>query len=103
MNDQFETMAIKSVFKEHAYRIAISATKSMTGYTMGAAGAVSALAGLVAVHDGLLLPNVTFRNPDPAIQLNIIKGEAQKQPVKVAAVHAMGFGGHNACLILGAP
>ncbi len=101
--DISEANAIRAAYGEHASRIPVGATKSMTGYTMGAAGAVSALAGLVAVHDGLLLPHVTFRNPDPAIQLNIIKGEAQKQPVKVAAVHAMGFGGHNACLILGAP
>lgn len=101
--DISEAAAIRDVYGAHADNLPVGATKSMVGYTLAASGAISAVAGVLAVNEGLLIPNVTYKTPDPACNINVLGKEARQQTVKYAAVHAMGFGGHNSCMILGAP
>lgn len=100
LNDMVETKAIKAVFGEHAYRVPISATKSMVGHTLGAAGAISALAAVLAIHNGLVPPTINLETPDPECDLDYVPGVARHQPVRAAMVNAFGFGGQNAVLIV---
>lgn len=100
LNDVVETKAIKAVFGEHAYRIPVSATKSMVGHLLGAAGAISALAVVLAMRDGIVPPTINLENPDPECDLDYVPQVAQKQPVQAAMVNAFGFGGQNAVLII---
>jgi 3-oxoacyl-[acyl-carrier-protein] synthase II len=103
-SDVSEARAIHAALGEHAARIPVGATKSLVGYTFGAAGAFSALAAVLAVSEGHLSPITSFRNPDPDCALNIIKGEARVgAPVKYALANAMGFGGANSAILFGAP
>jgi len=102
LGDIAETKAILSLFGEHAYKLNISATKSMTGHLLGAAGAVEAIATVMAVVNDIVPPTINFRNPDPAIDqnLNLTLNKAQHRPVKVALSNTFGFGGHNASILI---
>jgi 3-oxoacyl-[acyl-carrier-protein] synthase II len=100
-NDRAETNAIKQVFGAHAYRLAVSSTKSVLGHLFGAAGAVEAMMCVRALHEGVLPPTINYRNPDPECDLDYVPNEARKAQVDVALSNAMGLGGHNACVLLG--
>jgi 3-oxoacyl-[acyl-carrier-protein] synthase II len=97
-NDKFETLAIKRVFGDHARRLAVSSTKSMTGHLLGAAGGVEAIATVLALHHGLLPPTINYDIPDPECDLDYVPNQARKQDVEVALSNAFGFGGTNATL-----
>ena len=97
-NDKFETLAIKRVFGEHARRLAVSSTKSMTGHLLGAAGGVEAIATVLALHHGVLPPTINYETPDPDCDLDYVPNQARKQDVEVALSNAFGFGGTNATL-----
>ncbi len=98
-NDREETRAIKSVFGEHAYRLAVSSTKSMTGHLLGAAGGIEAIASVLAIRDGCLPPTINHETPDPDCDLDYVPNAARAVDLKVALSNSMGFGGHNASLI----
>jgi 3-oxoacyl-[acyl-carrier-protein] synthase II len=98
-NDRTETQAIKSCFGDHAYRLAISSTKSMTGHTLGAAGAVEAVISVMAIQTGIIPPTINLHHPDSDCDLDYVPNEARHSTVNVAMSNSMGFGGHNACLI----
>jgi 3-oxoacyl-[acyl-carrier-protein] synthase II len=98
-NDSNETKAIKTCFGDHAYRVAISSTKSMTGHTLGAAGAVEAVISIQAILKGIIPPTINLHNSDPECDLDYIPNEARHAKVNVAMSNSMGFGGHNTCLI----
>jgi beta-ketoacyl-acyl-carrier-protein synthase II len=99
--DLAETKAIKAVFGPHAYDLAVSSTKSVTGHLFGAAGAVEAMMCVRALHEGVLPPTINYREPDPACDLDYVPNEARRVQVDVALSNAMGLGGHNACVLLG--
>ena len=99
--DSAETRAIKQVFGDHAYRLAVSSTKSMMGHTFGAAGAIEAILSALAIHDGVLPPTINYREPDPECDLDYVPNEARHAQVDVALSNAMGLGGHNGCVLLG--
>jgi len=98
-NDSTETQAIKTCFGEHASKLAISSTKSMTGHTLGAAGAVEAVISVMAIQTGILPPTINLHHPDPACDLDYVPNEARRAAVNVAMSNSMGFGGHNTCLL----
>jgi 3-oxoacyl-[acyl-carrier-protein] synthase II len=97
-NDKFETAAIKRAFGEHARRLAVSSTKSMTGHLLGAAGGVEAIATTLAIHHGLLPPTINYETPDPDCDLDYVPNQARKLDVEYALSNAFGFGGTNATL-----
>ena len=97
-NDRFETLAIKRVFGDHARKLAVSSTKSMTGHLLGAAGGVEAIATVLALHHGVLPPTINYETPDPECDLDYIPNQSRKQDVEVALSNAFGFGGTNATL-----
>ncbi|MBI4246924.1 MAG: beta-ketoacyl-ACP synthase II [Candidatus Rokubacteria bacterium] len=97
-NDKFETLAIKRVFGDHARRLAVSSTKSMTGHLLGAAGGVEAIATVLALCHGMLPPTINYERPDPDCDLDYVPNQARKQDVEVALSNAFGFGGTNATL-----
>ncbi len=99
--DLAETKAIKDVFGDHAYALAVSSTKSVLGHLFGAAGAVEAMMCVLAVHEGVLPPTINYRTPDPECDLDYVPNEARHVQVDVALSNAMGLGGHNACVLLG--
>ncbi|MBA2641944.1 MAG: beta-ketoacyl-ACP synthase II [Actinobacteria bacterium] len=99
--DLAETKAIKEVFGEHAYRLAVSSTKSVFGHLFGAAGAVEAMMCVLALHEGVLPPTINYRTPDPECDLDYVPNEARRVQVDVALSNAMGLGGHNACVLVG--
>jgi 3-oxoacyl-[acyl-carrier-protein] synthase II len=101
LGDAAETKAIKDVFGAHAYDLAVSSTKSMTGHTFGAAGAIEAIMCVLALHEGKLPPTINYRNPDPDCDLDYVPNEARDAQVDVALSNAMGLGGHNGCVLLG--
>jgi 3-oxoacyl-[acyl-carrier-protein] synthase II len=101
LGDAAETKAIKDVFGEHAYRLAVSSTKSMMGHTFGAAGAIEAMMCVLAVHEGVLPPTINYAHPDPECDLDYVPNEARRAEVDVALSNAMGLGGHNGCVLLG--
>jgi len=102
IGDIAESKAIVSLFGEDAYRLNISSTKSMTGHLLGAAGAVEAIAGIMAVKEDIIPPTINFKTPDPDIdqKLNLTLHKAQKKTVRVAISNTFGFGGHNASLVI---
>lgn len=97
--DISESEAIKSVFGERAYKIAISSTKSMTGHLLGAAGAVEAIATVLAIHNQTAPPTINYEVPDPACDLDYVPNVARPMPINAAMSNGFGFGGHNATLI----
>jgi 3-oxoacyl-[acyl-carrier-protein] synthase II len=103
LNDAVETKAIKAVFGEHAYRLAISATKSMVGHLLGSAGAVAAVAACLTLRDGIIPPTINLDNPDPECDLDYVPRVARRQSVQTVMVNGFGFGGQNAVVILRKP
>jgi 3-oxoacyl-[acyl-carrier-protein] synthase II len=101
LGDLAETKAIKEVFGDHAYKLAVSSTKSMTGHCFGAAGAVEAMMCVLAIHEGVIPPTINYETPDPDCDLDYVPNEARRVQVEVALSNAMGLGGHNACVLLG--
>jgi 3-oxoacyl-[acyl-carrier-protein] synthase II len=99
LGDVAETKAIKGVFGEHAYAMSLSSTKSMTGHLLGAAGAVEAVASILAIRHDLVPPTINFEHPDPECDLDYTFNEARERPVNVALSNAFGFGGHNTCVV----
>ena len=101
LGDIAESKAVIDVFGEHAYNININSTKSMTGHLLGAAGAIEAVASILAIKHGIVPPTINFETPDEKIdqRLNFTFNQAQKRDVKVAMSNTFGFGGHNACLL----
>ncbi|MGH7353478.1 MAG: beta-ketoacyl-ACP synthase II [Candidatus Rokuibacteriota bacterium] len=97
-NDRFETLAIKRVFGDHARRLAVSSTKSMTGHLLGAAGGIEAIATILALQNGVLPPTINYESPDPDCDLDYVPNQARKQDVDLALSNAFGFGGTNATL-----
>ncbi len=100
LNDKFETLAIKNVFGEHAYKLAISSTKSMTGHLLGAAGAVEFIVSLLATFKNEIPPTINYDNADPECDLNYVPNKAINRTVNIALSNSMGFGGHNASVIV---
>ncbi|OGN82755.1 MAG: beta-ketoacyl-[acyl-carrier-protein] synthase II [Chloroflexi bacterium RIFCSPLOWO2_12_FULL_71_12] len=100
-NDGSETRALKTVFGDHAYRMAVSSTKSMTGHTLGAAGAIEAIFCVLAMRDGVLPPTINQEVPDPDCDLDYVPNAARRGQVDHALSNSMGFGGHNVALVLG--
>jgi 3-oxoacyl-[acyl-carrier-protein] synthase II len=98
-NDLYETMAIKSVFGEHARQLMISSTKSMTGHLLGAAGGVEAAYSLLAMSRGVVPPTINYTEPDPECDLDYVPNEARQAEVKIALSNSLGFGGTNATLL----
>lgn len=98
-NDEFETEAIKNVFKEYAYKLNVSSTKSMTSHLLGAAGGIEAIACIMAIVDGIVPPTINYETPDPKCDLNYVPNEAKKTDVRYALSNSLGFGGHNAAVI----
>jgi 3-oxoacyl-[acyl-carrier-protein] synthase II len=99
LNDLTETLAIKTVFGEHARRVSISSTKSMTGHLLGAAGSTEAIFALLAIRDGIIPPTINYDVPDPECDLDYVPNRARHQSLNVTMSNAFGFGGTNATLI----
>ncbi|SHI81296.1 3-oxoacyl-[acyl-carrier-protein] synthase II [Geosporobacter subterraneus DSM 17957] len=99
-NDKFETLAIKSVFGQHAYELAVSSTKSMTGHLLGAAGGIEAIACIMAITKSIVPPTINLENPDPECDLDYVANKAKQKEVSVALSNSLGFGGHNATIVL---
>ncbi|MGM9988294.1 MAG: beta-ketoacyl-ACP synthase II [Bacillaceae bacterium] len=100
LNDKFETAAIKEVFGEHAFQVMISSTKSMTGHLLGAAGGVEAIFTALAVQNDIVPPTINYTTPDPECDLDYVPNEARQKTVRVAISNSLGFGGHNATIVL---
>ncbi|MFF2752235.1 beta-ketoacyl-ACP synthase II [Psychrobacillus sp. NPDC058041] len=98
-NDQFETMAVKTVFGEHAYKLAMSSTKSMTGHLLGAAGGVEAIFTVLALKEGILPPTMNLETPDPDCDLDYVPNAARNADIQYAMSNSLGFGGHNASIL----
>ncbi|MBI2856324.1 MAG: beta-ketoacyl-ACP synthase II, partial [Chloroflexi bacterium] len=98
MNDKYETMAIKAVFGDDAYRVAVSSTKSMTGHLLGAGGALEAAISVLAVSRGAIPPTINLDNPDGDCDLDYVPYTSRNTPVRAAISNSLGFGGHNTCL-----
>ena len=100
LNDKFETAAVKAAFGDHAYKLAMSSTKSMTGHILGAAGAIEAIITARALQDGFIPATINYRTPDPECDLDIVPNEGRKAELRYAMSNSLGFGGHNASLVL---
>ena len=98
-NDMFETQAIKKVFGDAAYKVAVSSTKSMTGHMLGAAGAVEAIVCAKAIEDSYIPATINYETPDPDCDLDIVPNEGRDQAVEYAMSNSLGFGGHNATVV----
>ena len=101
LGDPAETMAIKAVFGQRAYRVPISSTKSMIGHSLGAAGAIEALACLKSIETSVIHPTINYEHPDPACDLDYVPNQARYQPVNLVLSNSFGLGGQNSCLVLG--
>lgn len=99
LNDKTETAVIKEVLGGHAYEIAVSSTKSMTGHALGAAGAIEAIACIKALESGIIPPTINYQEPDPECDLNYTPNKAVKSDINIAASLSLGFGGHNSCIV----
>ena len=100
LNDRFETQAIKTVFGEHAYKLAVSSTKSMTGHLLGGAGGVETAFTVLAIERGILPPTINYENPDPDCDLDYVPNVCRRAEVRTALSNSFGFGGTNAALVL---
>jgi 3-oxoacyl-[acyl-carrier-protein] synthase II len=101
LGDAAETRAIKDVFGDHAYRLAVSSTKSVMGHCFGAAGALEGMMCVLAIRDGVIPPTMNYETPDPECDLDYVPNEARRAQVEVALSNAMGLGGHNGCVLFG--
>ena len=99
LNDRIETMAIKSVFGNHAKTLSVSSTKSMTGHLLGAAGGIEAVASILSIRNNLLPPTIHYKTPDPECDLNYVPNSSVKKDIQYAMSNTFGFGGHNAVVI----
>lgn len=100
LNDSSETIAIKKAFQEDAMKPYVSSTKSMSGHLLGASGALEAIISTLAVERGFVPATINYKNPDPACDLNLVVNEGKKEDIKVAMSNSLGFGGHNASIII---
>ncbi|HON89566.1 MAG TPA: beta-ketoacyl-ACP synthase II [Spirochaetales bacterium] len=100
INDPTETMMVKKAFGDHAYKLKISSTKSMTGHLIAAAGAVEAIVCVLAIRDGFFPPTINLDEPDPACDLDYVPNKGIKGTITAAASASLGFGGHNGCLVM---
>jgi 3-oxoacyl-[acyl-carrier-protein] synthase II len=100
LGDKGETMAIKNVFGEHASKLAVNSTKSMTGHLLGAAGGIEAIISVLAIQDSFIPPTINLENPDPECDLDYVPNKGRGQEVNVAITNSFGFGGHNVTLVL---
>jgi 3-oxoacyl-[acyl-carrier-protein] synthase II len=98
LNDKGETLAIKKALGDHAYKVAVSSTKSMTGHLLGAAGGIEAIACAMAIKEGIVPPTINYETPDPDCDLDYVPNVARKMDVRAALSNSLGFGGHNATL-----
>ncbi len=98
LNDKIETLAIKTLFGDHAKRLAVSSNKSMIGHLLGAAGAVEAIFTILSIYHGIIPPTINYEFPDPECDLDYVPNEARQKNIKVAISNSFGFGGVNACL-----
>lgn len=101
VGDRNETLAIRAVFGDHARRLAVSSTKSMTGHLLGASGAVESIACILALRHGVVPPTINLEHPDPECDLDYVPGQARRMEVGVAMNNSFGFGGHNAVTLFG--
>ncbi len=99
-NDAGETQAIKTVFGDHAYKLAVSSTKSMTGHMLGAAGGMEAIATALTIDTGIIPPTINYETPDEGLDLDYVPNKSRAAEVNVAMSNSFGFGGHNACIVL---
>ncbi|SDF77214.1 beta-ketoacyl-ACP synthase II [Sporolituus thermophilus] len=99
LNDKNETLAIKTLFGDHAYKLAVSSIKSMTGHLLGAAGAIEAIATVLTIANNLIPPTINYENPDPELDLDYVPNKARERVVNVAISNSFGFGGHNATIL----
>ncbi len=102
VGDRIETIAVKEVFGDHARRLAVSSTKSMTGHLLGAAGGLEFAISVLAIREGCVPPTINLDEPDPENDLDYVPHTAREMPVRVALTNSFGFGGTNACLVIGA-
>lgn len=100
INDKVETLAIKNVFGEYAYKVPVSSTKSMIGHAMGASGALEAIACALAIKHGVIPPTINYENPDPECDLYYVPNEAEERHIEITLSNSFGLGGQNACLVL---
>jgi 3-oxoacyl-[acyl-carrier-protein] synthase II len=101
LGDAAETRAIKAAFGDHAYKLAVSSTKSMLGHCLGAAGALEAIACVLAIEHGIIPPTINYEHPDPECDLDYVPNVARKADLSYALSNGMGLGGHNGCVLLG--
>lgn len=100
-NDLFETMAIKTVFGEHARKLMVNSTKSMTGHLLGAAGALEGVFSALVIQEGSVPPTINYETPDPECDLDYVPNTARRKEVRYALSNSFGFGGTNSCLLFG--
>ncbi len=100
-NDLYETMAIRTVFGEHAKKLMVSSTKSMTGHLLGAAGAIESMFSVLAIRDGVVPPTINYTTPDPECDLDYVPNTTRKKDIRYALSNSFGFGGTNSCLLFG--
>ena len=98
-NDKLETLAIKKAFKEHAYKLNISSTKSMTGHLLGGAASIEAIATILAIKEGIIPPTINYEDPDEECYLNYTPNKAVKRDIEYAMSNSLGFGGHNGTIL----
>jgi 3-oxoacyl-[acyl-carrier-protein] synthase II len=101
LGDAAETLAIKSVFRDHAKKVSISSTKSQLGHLLGASGGVELILSLLALRDGLIPPTINYQTPDPDCDLDYTPNQARPRAISVAMSNSFGFGGHNGSLVVG--
>ncbi|HPU44311.1 MAG TPA: beta-ketoacyl-[acyl-carrier-protein] synthase II, partial [Dictyoglomaceae bacterium] len=99
LNDKIETLAIKKIFGEYAYKIPISSTKSMVGHLLGAAGAVESIATVLSIYEGTVHPTINYEEKDPECDLDYVPNVSRKVDIRYALKNSFGFGGQNASLI----
>jgi 3-oxoacyl-[acyl-carrier-protein] synthase II len=100
LNDLYESRAVKTVFKDHAYKVAISSTKSMTGHLLGGAGGIETVFSALSVYHDMIPPTINYENPAEECDLDYVPNVARQTPVNIAMTNSFGFGGTNATLIL---
>ncbi|MBL01052.1 MAG: beta-ketoacyl-[acyl-carrier-protein] synthase II [Chloroflexi bacterium] len=101
LNDKFETISIKNTFGEHAYKMPISSTKSMTGHLLGAAGAIESVISILVINNSVIPPTINYENPDPDCDLNYVPNQSIESNISKVMTNSLGFGGHNSSLVFG--